>query len=128
FRDYMNNFADSLIGTQRGPYSYVGNFGSVTDTNAPPIPFLHISDDINGNGIMGGTPITIIGPDGIARLGILHDFDDLHEFNVFFDSVTTHTRTNVNGVEIMSTHQLSNQNYMAKHQNNMLSVSWGARF
>ena len=70
----------------------------------------------------------MIGPDGVARLAFIHDFDDLHEFNIFFDSVTVHNRTNTNGVEIMSTHQLTNQNYMAKHQNNTVSVSYGARF
>jgi hypothetical protein len=128
FRDYMNNFSDALLGTQRGPYSYVGNYGSSQDPNALPIPFLHLSDDINGNGIMGAEPVIIIGPDGVARLGFLHDFDDLHEFNIFFDSVTVHSRTNTGGVEIMSTHQLTQQNYMAKHQNNQVSVSWGARF
>jgi hypothetical protein len=128
FRDYMNNFSDALLGTQRGPLSYVGNYGASADPNALPIPFLHLADDINGNGIMGAFPITVIGPDGVARLAFIHDFGDLHEFNIFFDSVTVHNRTNTDGVEIMSTHQLTNQNYMAKHQNNTVSVSYGARF
>jgi Putative beta barrel porin-7 (BBP7) len=117
-----------LLGTQRGPLSYVGNYGASADPNALPIPFLHLADDINGNGIMGAFPITVIGPDGVARLAFIHDFDDLHEFNIFFDSVTVHNRTNTDGVEIMSTHQLTNQSYMAKHQNNTVSVSYGARF
>jgi len=128
FRDYMNNFSDALLGTQRGPYSYVGNYGDSQDPNDLPIPFFHLADDINGNGILGAFPITVIGPDGVARLAFIHDYDDLHEFNIFFDSVTVHSRTNTSGVEIMSTHQLTSQNYMAKHQNNQVSVSWGARF
>jgi hypothetical protein len=128
FRDYMNNFSDAIVGTQRGPYSYVGNFGDVTDPEDLPIPYFHISDDINGNGVMGAEPIIIIGPDGIARLGFLHDFNDLHEFNVYFDSVNVHNRTTTTGVEVMSTHELTNQHYMAKHQNNHVTFSWGARF
>jgi hypothetical protein len=129
FRDYMNNFSDAIVGTQRGPYAYVGNYGDVTDPGVPnPIPFFHIADDINGNGIDGAIPILVVGPDGIIRTGFIHDFDDLHEFNIFFDSVTVHNRTLTSGVEVMSTHQITNQHYMAKHQNNQLSVSWGARF
>ena len=42
--------------------------------------------------------------------------------------MTVHNRTQTGGVELMSTHQLTNQHYMAKHQNNQVSVSWGARF
>ena len=128
FRDYMNNFSDALLGTQRGPYAYVGNYGSSVDPSTLPIPFLHLTDDINGNGILGAFPIIVIGPDGVARLSFIHDFDDLHEFNVFFDSVTVRNRTTTRGVELMSAHQLTNQHHMAKHQNNQLSISWGARF
>jgi hypothetical protein len=128
FRDYMNNFSDALIGTQAGPYAYVGNYGRVQDPGALPIPFLHIADDINGNGIDAADTIIVIGPDGIPRIGFIHDFDDLFKFNIYFDSVTVRSRTSTSGVEIMSTHELTNQHYMAKHQNNHVSLSWGARF
>jgi hypothetical protein len=128
FRDYMNNFSDAIIGTQAGPVAYVGNYGRVTDPNTLPIPFLHIADDINGNGILGAFPIIIVGPDGVARLGFLHDFDDLHKFDIFFDQVTVHNRTQTGGVELMWNHDLTKQNYMAKNQNNQLTASWGARF
>ena len=56
------------------------------------------------------------------------DFDDLHEFNVFFNNVTIHNRTETNGVELMWSHHLTNSHYQAKHQNNRLTLSWGARF
>jgi hypothetical protein len=128
FRDYMNNFSDAALGTQAGPYRYVGNYGASQDPNDLPIPFLHLADDINANGIFGAFPITVIGPDGVPRLAFIHDFDDLHEFNVFFDSVTVHNRTQASGVEIMATHQLTNQHNMAKHMNNQFTVSYGARF
>lgn len=128
FRDYMNNFSDSLLGTQGGVYRYVGNYGASQDPEDLPIPFLHLADDINGNGIMGAVPILVVGPDGVARLGFLHDFDDLHEFNVYFDSVNVHTRTQTSGIEVMATHQLTNQHMMASHMNNQFTVSWGARY
>ena len=38
------------------------------------------------------------------------------------------TTTQVDGVEAMWTHDLTNNHYMAKHQNNRLSISCGARF
>ena len=51
FRDYMNNFSDALLGTQRGPYAYVGNYGAVPTRMPCRFRFLHLADDINGNGI-----------------------------------------------------------------------------
>ena len=127
FRDYMNNFSDALLGTQRGPIAYVGNYGESQDPNAcrfrsctcrRPQRQRHSWRD----------PGRHHWPDGVARLGFIHDFDDLHKFNIFFDYVTVHNRTTTSGVEAMWTHDLTNQHYMAKHQNNQLSVAWGARF
>lgn len=128
FRDYVNNLADATIGTQVGPLAYVGNYGASTEVDTLPIPFLRLADDINGNGILASVPVIIIGPGGVARLGFLRDFDDLHKFDIFFDNVTVHNRTVTNGVEAMWTHELTKQHYMAKHQNNTVSVAWGARF
>jgi len=128
FRDYVNDHADAAIGTQGGPYLYVGNYGATGEIDTLPIPFFRVADDINGNGIFAATPIAVIGPDGQPHLGIFHDFDDLHTFNIFFDSVAVHSRTVTSGIEVMSNHQLTNQHYMAKHQNNQVSVGWGARF
>ena len=128
FRDYMNNFSSAALGTQRGPYAYVGNYGDSEDPEDLPIPYFHLSDDLNGNGVMGAIPVILVGPDGSPVIGYIQDFGDLHRFNVFFDSVSVHNRTETGGVEVMSTHQLTNRHNMAKHQNNQLSVSWGARY
>jgi hypothetical protein len=128
FRDYVNNLADAAIGTQVGPIAYVGNYGASTEGVTLPVTVFRIADDVNGNGITAATPITIIGPDGVARTGILHDFGDLVEYNVFFDSVTVHSRAQTDGVELMWTHDLWQQDMMAKNQNNTFTVGWGARF
>lgn len=128
FRDYMNNFGDAALGTQRGIVAYVGNYGDSVDPNTLPIPFFHLADDINGNGILGAFPIIVVGPDGVARLSFIHDFDDLFKFNIFFDQVTVRSRTQTDGVELMWSHQFTNTHHMAKHQNNQVSVGWGARF
>ncbi len=42
--------------------------------------------------------------------------------------MTVRNTTQVDGVEAMWTHDLTNQHYMAKHQNNRLTAAWGARF
>lgn len=128
FRDYVNNLADAQIGTQVGPISYVGNYGASSEVNALPIPFLRLADDINGNGVGAAIPVTVIGPDGLPHLGILHDFDDLAKFDVFFDSVTVHSRAQTDGVELMWNHDLSTNDMMAKNQNNFFSVGWGVRY
>ena len=47
---------------------------------------------------------SIIGEDGVVRLGIIHDCEDLHVFNVFFDSVTIRNTTETDGVEVMWSH------------------------
>jgi hypothetical protein len=128
FRDYLNNLADSEIGTQVGPMAYVGNYGASVEVGALPFIFFRLADDLNGNGLTGGDIVLITGPDGVTRVAFIRDFGDLHKFNIFFDTVTVHNTTQTDGVELMWTHDLTNQNYMAKHQNNQLTVAWGARF
>jgi hypothetical protein len=77
---------------------------------------------------LGAFPIIVIGPDGVARLSFIHDFDDLHKFNIFFDQVTVRSRTQTDGVELMWNHQFTNTHHMAKYKNNQVSIGWGARF
>jgi hypothetical protein len=128
FRDYTNNGLESTGGTQAGPFLYIGNYGISLETDVPPFPFFRLADDINGNGVFGGVPVLVPGPDGVLRLAVLKDFGDLHTFNVFFDNVTVRNTTETDGVEAMWTHVLSNRHMMARNQHNEVTVSWGARF
>jgi hypothetical protein len=133
FRDYVNFLADAFTGTQGGPFLYIGNYSAVTpevvdDDVAVVIPFFRLADDIDGDGIAAADVFVVVGPDGVARLGIIHDFGDLHRFNIFFDNVLVRNTTETNGVEAMWTHILTNQHYMAKNQHNRVTLSWGARF
>ncbi len=125
FRDYLNVLAGAAIGTQVGPMAYVGNYGASTEDDEPPIDFFRLADDIDEDGIFGTG--FIVDADGNIIL-IFTDFEDLHEFNIFFDSVFVRSTTETDGVELMWTHQLTNNHYQAKHQNNRLSISGGARF
>jgi hypothetical protein len=127
FRDYLNALAEATIGTQGGPLLYVGNYGaSVEDPDDVDFDFFRIADDLDGDGLFAGDLIDLDG-DGLIDL-IIHDFNDLHRFNVFFDSVTVHNTTETDGVELMWSHVLTNKHYQAKHQNNHLVLSFGARF
>ena len=132
FRDYLNRLEGAFIGTQGGPILYVGNYGGLLEPNQDggtvTRPFFRIVDDLNENGVEGTIVVITIGPDGLPLLTTITDFGDLHQFNVAFDQVQVRTRTKMNGVEAMWTHELTNRHYQAKHQNNHLELSFGARF
>lgn len=128
FRDYVQNLAPAQQGTVAGPLLYVGNYGLPVFTegstdDATGVLFRR-ADDLNANGVWGDALVIL--PDG--SIGHVVDFGDLHTFNVFFDSVTVRTQTQMDGVEAMWTQDLTNQEYMAKHQNNRLTIAYGARF
>ena len=112
FRDYLQNLGGAQAGTVGGPLLYVGNYGNpvftedATDTGT----LFRRADDLDGDGLWGS--VLIVNPDG--TIGTITDFDDLHTFNIFFDSVTVRNKTDVEGVEAMWTHDIKNQNYMAK--------------
>lgn len=125
FRDYLNVFLDASGGTQVGPMMYVGNYGASSEGDDVPPDQFRWADDIDEDGINGSA--IIVDGDGNVIL-LVTDFDDLHTFNVFFDSVRVRNTTQTDGVETMWTHDLTNQHYMAKHKNNRLTASWGARF
>jgi hypothetical protein len=128
FRDYTNALADASIGTQGGPMLYIGNYGMSLEDDNLPIQFFRLADDLNGNGVFGSVPVIIVGEDGVARLGVLHDWEDLHNFNVYFDNVTLRNTTESDGVEAMWSQDVTNRHYMAKKQNNQVTLSWGARY
>jgi Putative beta barrel porin-7 (BBP7) len=128
FRDYLNFLAGAVIGTQVGPQAYVGNYGGTVEPNVDnmgQITFIRLTDDIDEDGIPGA--IIIIDP-VTGLLTTMTDFDDLHTFNVAFNQIDVRSRTKVNGVEAMWTHELTNRHYQAKHQNNHLELAFGARY
>lgn len=125
FRDYLGNITGAENGTQWGPLFRVVNYGAPygepTDVN----DVITYTDDINGNGIWGQT--VTFDPDGNVTQ-IVTDYGDLTRFNVFWDQVDVHSYVQTDAVEVMWTHRLSNNRYMAKRQNNRLELSYGARF
>jgi hypothetical protein len=130
FRDYLNYLAGASIGTQAGPVVYVGNYGGeqepgTDNDDTVTYTFFRLTDDIDEDGIFGS--IIIVDP-VTGQLTTMTDFDDLHTFNIAFDQVVVRTRTKMNGVEAMWTHELTNRHYQAKHQNNHFELGAGARY
>lgn len=104
WRDYAQNGAEAN-GTSFGPILYVGNLGdNVNVLNRVP-------EDLNQNGVLGP-----------------FDYDDLFEFVFVWETVEVRNVTETQGVEIMRSHTLDNNHRMAKHQNNTVEFSYGARF
>ncbi len=125
FRDYLNYLGEAALGTQVGPVVYVGNYGASTEDDETPIEFYRLTDDIDHD-MWPGTGF-VFDIDGNV-IGIFNDFDDLHDFNVFFDSITVTSFVKTDGIEAMWSHRLSNNDYMARKQNNSVELSYGARF
>ena len=127
FRDYLNFLAGALIGTQGGPMLYIGNYGLIPEIGIDDdtITVFRVADDIDGDGIPGAF-VTI---DPITGLLVpFTDFEDLHQFNVYFDNVFIRNTTETNGVEVMASHTLTNRHYQAKRQNNHVEIYYGARY
>jgi hypothetical protein len=128
FRDYLNYLADAAIGTQVGPIAYVGNYGASNEvgTGDTEFEFFRLTDDIDGDLIPGAG--VIIDPITEEIIMSFTDWGDLHQFNIFFDSVTVSNHVKTDGIEAMWTHEVSNTRYMAKNQNNRIELSAGARY
>lgn len=91
------------------------------------------ADDIDGNGQAGVFRVLgdidgdgTIEPDEI--IGLINNFGDLHEFNVFFDQVTIRNRTEIDGVELMRMHELSTRHKQQQGRWDSLRLTYGARF
>lgn len=78
--------------------------------------FFFIGVDTDGDGT-----IDVIVADGV-------DYDDLHTFNIAFDSLDVRSTTETQGVELMYTLDLGNKYKMVKHQNNRASFGYGVRY
>ena len=76
-----------------------------------------IVDNLNGN--------FLIGPDPLFNI---IDFDDLHFFNIRFNTLTVRNVSETQGIELMRTHRLTNGHKMTKHQGNHLDIAYGVRF
>ncbi|MCH7751703.1 MAG: BBP7 family outer membrane beta-barrel protein [Planctomycetes bacterium] len=81
-------------------------------------------DDLDGD-LGAGFVVITVGGNVVATFV---DFDDLHRFNIRFDTFEVRNVTETQGIEIMRTHRLTNRHKMTKHQGNNLDIAYGVRF
>lgn len=92
-------------------------------TGTQGLPTDQIPDDINENGT-NGFGIFVAG----GQIFFFTDFDDLHLFNIRFNSMIVRNTSESDGVEIMRTHKIDNHHKMAKRQHNQFELGYGVRF
>ena len=116
-----------------------------------------MADDVDGDGQFGpdGFAEDWTGPIGVPGVGLqpdwpyvapppgppgtdpdpaeiysnlVPDYDDLVELPTNFALLTVRSYVDIDGLELMRTHILSNRRYMAEKQNNQLFLAYGARY
>jgi hypothetical protein len=91
-------------------------------------------DDLDGDGNIGFNIVFIdndgdgIFGDGDVLISVGADNDDLHRFNIRFNTLAVRNVTETNGFELMRTHELDNSHLPVKEQRNRFSIAYGARF
>lgn len=100
--------------------------GANTDVNVTAEE--RLADDLNGNGGNGFRRVVSLVDGELVTIGTIIDFGDLYEFNVFFDDVTVRNNTEIDGVELMRTHQLSTAHKMQQGRWDDMRLAYGVRF
>lgn len=132
FRDYVLN-GDPSAGTQTGPIYYIGNYGGVEDDDEfDDVDVPAIADDLDGD---AGTFFLILGDingdgdvDDDEVVGTFIDFGDLYEFNVFFDQVDVRNRVELDGVELMFTHELDRGHKLDRGRRDDMQLRYGVSY
>ncbi len=87
-------------------------------------------DDIDDDG-QHGPIFDLMTPAWVPETRILGsgaDLEDIIELPTSWEFVDVRNSSETQGVEIMRTHNLNNNHFMAKHQNSSLQFSYGARY
>lgn len=130
-RDYVLN-GDPTAGTQTGPIFYIGNYGAINDDDDFDLDVPAISDDLDGDGDTFFLILGDINGDGDVDddevVGTFIDFGDLYEFNVFFDQVDVRNRVELDGVELMFTHELDRGHKLDRGRRDDLQLRYGVSF
>ncbi len=100
--------------------------GANTDVNVTAEE--RLADDLNGNGGNGFRRVVSLVDGELVTIGTILDFGDLYEFNVFFDDVTVRNRTEIDGVELMRTHNIATGHKMQQGRWDDMRLAYGVRF
>ena len=103
--------------------------GAGTNQNITTTEEQRQGDDLNSNGNPGFIRVIVQDNDGDdVLIGTIVDNGDFHVFNVFFDQVTVRNTTEIDGVELMRTHELSTRHKLQQGRWDDLRLSYGVRF
>jgi len=90
-----------------------------------------ITDDLDGDTLPGFFFVGV-DTDGDGEIDIITgtgvDFEDLHLFNIRFDTFEVRNVADVSGIELMKTHELSNRHHPVDRQCNQMSIAYGVRY
>src|SRR5262245_36972166 len=91
------------LGDGKG-FTAVAQQHTQTDGDDSSIIFFRLQDDIDADGIPGSIPTIVLAPDGqggfVSNFAVIHDFDDLHTFNVSFDTVSVANLPNSGAIDV----------------------------
>jgi hypothetical protein len=130
------NTADPLYGSVLinfdDPQSLMLGFLDVWSTPGQGGPFTPdgFPDDIDDDG-QHGPIFDLEDPAWVPETRIIGsgaDFEDIVLLPTSWQFVDVRNSTESRGFEVMRRHRLNNNHYMAKHQNNFVELSYGARF
>ena len=133
FRDYQIN-SSPTAGTVTGPIYYVGNYGTIDDNEdfEDGSDTTGIADDLNGNLDTFFLVLSDLDGDGTIDddeiIGTITDFGDLYEFDVFFDEVTVRNRVELDGIELMLTHEMKMGHRLEQGRRDHLQFRYGVNF
>lgn len=124
----------ATISAQTGLVTSIQISNATTHQGAQDVNPINPIDDLDGDGVAGFNIVFIdndgdgIFGDGDVLIALGADNDDLHRFNIRFNTLFVRNTTETNGFELMRTHDLDNSYLPKKEQRNQFSIGYGARF
>lgn len=133
FRDYQVNTGPTA-GTVYGPNFYIGNIGGIEDNEDfdDDSEVTQIADDLDGD--LDSFFLITVDLDGDGEIdddeivGTFIDYDDLFEFNVYFDQVNVRNITELDGIELMTTYDIDRGHKQDRGRRDYLQIAYGVRY
>ena len=129
FRNYFvvgddDDDEDNDIGVNGGPAFKIQQVGddnedfAIDDINGNGATFVRVGADLDGDGTIDEDEV----------VAILVDAGDLHEFNFVFDQVDARNRVEMDGVELMFTHDLDTGHKLDRGRRDSVQIRYGVNF
>ncbi len=127
----MHGYIDFMEGVGEGPAGAPGGVSQGDRLTDGVADGDGIADDIDRDGQFGSNGFDTEDPGeepDVLGGGTPHDLGDLVPLPTSWQTLQVRNFTETQGIEIMKTYRLPNKHRMAKHQNNNVVISYGARY